>query len=271
MIEGALRDEVLDRLGAGSAPTLDELYGAWSEQVPWDNVQKRIFFAGAVEGPVPGFTPEAFFRDWLAHGTGGTCWSGTTALWALLRSLGFDARLVAASMLHGEDGRPNHGSVVIPDGDAFIMVDSSMLTRRPLRVQRGERLASTHPTQGPSVDWTGAHCLVTFPVPGRPSPLTCRLDAIDVPIERVREWHDGTRTTSPFNGALTLRVNRGDSVVGVAFGRRSVLTPEGPEPTTVLDLADMQRMLVDEAGMSEEIAAQLPPDEAYPAWVAEVA
>ena len=43
----------------------------------------------AAPPPLPGTQAADFFEHWLAHGTGGTCWSSSNALYMLVTALGF--------------------------------------------------------------------------------------------------------------------------------------------------------------------------------------
>src|SRR5690242_7978986 len=84
-----LVERVLTRLGLRQQPTLDlpglnVLYAAFSAHVPFDNVQKRIWFAGPQTTPLPGGNPSEFFSNFLKHGTGGTCWPINGGLYALI-------------------------------------------------------------------------------------------------------------------------------------------------------------------------------------------
>jgi N-hydroxyarylamine O-acetyltransferase len=82
-----LVDAVLDRLGVGAAAAdrdaLARVYGAWCQAVPFDNVLKRLALAERWPGRLPGSTAVDFFRDWIEYRTGGTCWAGNGALFAL--------------------------------------------------------------------------------------------------------------------------------------------------------------------------------------------
>ena len=92
-------ERVLERLGLTKRPSIDlaglnAVYAAWCGRIPFDNIQKRIWFAGDRTTPVTGGDPTEFFANWLAHGTGGTCWPTSGAMYALLRSLGYPARRI---------------------------------------------------------------------------------------------------------------------------------------------------------------------------------
>ena len=112
-----LRDAVCARLGIAPAPPtlefLEAVYAAWCRRVPFDNVRKLIALREAAPPPLPGTQAADFFEHWLAHGTGGTCWSSSNALYMLVTALGFTARRIAGSMRdlgfprqYGGDHRP---------------------------------------------------------------------------------------------------------------------------------------------------------------------
>src|SRR5438477_9902750 len=99
----SLVERVLERFGIRSAPAPDHvglhtIYAAWCTHVPFDNVRKMIALRTDDTGPLPGGDAEDFLATWLAHGTGGTCWPSSNALFALVDALGFDARRVTGSM-----------------------------------------------------------------------------------------------------------------------------------------------------------------------------
>src|SRR5579862_9322901 len=99
----ALVEQVLAKLGLSNWPSLDlsglnTVYAAVCANIPFDNVQKRIWFAGNRSRPVTGGDPSEFFENWLKHGTGGTCWPGNGGMYALARALGFNARRMAGSV-----------------------------------------------------------------------------------------------------------------------------------------------------------------------------
>jgi hypothetical protein len=91
--------------------------------------------ANAIIAFAAGNPAEDFFTAWLEHGTGGTCWPSSNALFALLEALGFEARRVAGSMY--DLGVRNHGSVKVRLGGRDWLFDSSMLTIEPLPLGDG--------------------------------------------------------------------------------------------------------------------------------------
>ena len=206
-----LRDRVLARLGldAPPAPDLDGLravYGAWSARVPFDNVRKMTALRDGRAGPLPGTAATDFLEAWLAHGTGGTCWPSSTALFALLRSLDFPARRVVGSMR--DMGVPNHGSikVALDGGGRGWLVDSSILCYGPLPL--GDAVATVgdapHAVEVEPVD--GTHVIWFASPPHEFFPCRLLLDPVDGAY--YREAYERSRAASPFNARLYARRNR---------------------------------------------------------------
>ncbi len=111
-----LLERVLVKLGLTERPSLDlaglnTLYAAFCGNVPAiDSIRKRIWFAGDQRTPLPGGDPTDYFESWLIHGTGGTCWPTNGAVYALVRSLGFDARRIAGCIVMEQYPGTNHCS-----------------------------------------------------------------------------------------------------------------------------------------------------------------
>jgi N-hydroxyarylamine O-acetyltransferase len=256
---------VLERLGLSSTPPPDRtglgaVYGAWCQKVPFDNVRKLIHLRSAQSGVLPGDAPEDFFDAWLLHGTGGTCWAGNGALQALLRSLGFDAVRVVATMVVASNLPPNHGSVVVRCEAARYLVDASILHGEPLAL---EESAPTHIAHGA---W-GVRCARRarrWMIAWRPLHAThgidCRIERMAASAREFHERHEQSRPWSPFNYALYARVNRGETVLGAAFGQRVTLLADGEARQGALDPAQRAEFLVEQIGLRESIVALLPPD-----------
>jgi N-hydroxyarylamine O-acetyltransferase len=254
---------VLARLGVEDPePDLDGLravYRAWCRSVSFDNVLKLIHLSEGADGPLPGSTAEGFFDAWLVHGTGGTCWSGNGALHALLDALGFDVQPVIATMLSSPQAtEPNHGSVVATvEGDRWL-VDASILSSSPLLVPA----AGTRPGDGPlpRFEWLDGRPAVLWRTPGAPDGFHCRIEQIGAGLEEWDRRHQRTRTWSPFNHRLNVRLVSGESTVGVASGRRYRIEPDGRVWQQELDPDGRARFLVEVVGVSEEVAARVPDD-----------
>jgi len=122
-----LVERVLAKLGLKNKPTLDlaglnTLYAAICGNIPFDNIQKRIWFATDRKKPSTGGDPTEFFENWVRHGTGGTCWPANGGMYALARAVGFPARRIAGSVIiPGYPAGANHGSVLVKlDGVEYI-------------------------------------------------------------------------------------------------------------------------------------------------------
>ncbi|MDR3418382.1 MAG: arylamine N-acetyltransferase [Nevskia sp.] len=263
-----LLEQVLARLGLSDRPepTLDglrTLYAAWSRKVPFDNVRKLIHLHSRAPGPLPGDSPAQFLADWLAYGTGGTCWAGNGALQAVLTALGFDASRGIATMLVAPRALPNHGTVVVACEGTRHVVDASILHGAPLPLDASAPTDVAHPAWGVQcrrrdgtwhIHWRPLH---------KPDGLECRLEQLQATPESFCERHEATRGWSPFNYELYARSNRGDAVVGVARGQRVVFDGACVHQTA-LGADERQRVLIDELGMREEIVQRLPPDTPTP-------
>jgi arylamine N-acetyltransferase len=260
-------EQVLEKMGFSTGPKndlagLSAVYARWCRRVPFDNIQKRLFYSGPAQGPVPGHTSEDFFQKWLAHGTGGTCWANSHAMHDLLESLGFDVVRVAATMLATPDVvGPTHGTVfAMVDGRQYL-VDGSMQTESPVPVREGGPETLRHPAQRVHLEHRDGQWQVRWHPAHRPEGLWCRIETVDVPVARFNEYHERTRTRSPFNSSLYVRLNYPDRTVTISAGEKLVLKLDG-NPLSIT-LTDNQRtqVLVEEFGISEELAASLPADQ----------
>jgi N-hydroxyarylamine O-acetyltransferase len=266
----ALVERVLERLGFAAAPAperagLASLYAAWCENVPFDNVRKRLHVAARDPGALPGDAPPGFFEDWLAYGTGGTCWAGNGALCALLQALGFRARRGMATMLAAPELPPNHGTVVVALDEGRFLVDASILCGAPLAIpeREGESTAVEHPAWGVVARRENGRVLVRWNALHRPA-LDCRVEAFEADAAEFRTRHEATRGWSPFNFSLSARRNRAGGVIGAGLGQRAEIVPDGTHAIRPFEPGERTRLLVEALGIAESVAAALPPDEPLP-------
>lgn len=261
----ALVERVLTRMGLSThpAPTftgLSTLYAAWCRKVPFDNVRKLIHLRRGDSGPLPGDSAEDFFEAWLRYGTGATCWGGHGALHALLSSLDFAAVRGVATMMLAPDIPPNHATVVVAcEGKSYI-VDASILHGEPLEMSESTPAAITHPAWGASFSAVDGQRIIHWRPIHMPQGLNCRIDKLDVSADIYRDFHERTRAWSPFNYQLYARANRNGTVVGTAFGQRIEFDATGNALQRGLEAHERLRFLVEDLGISEEIAAMVPAD-----------
>lgn len=251
---------VLADLGYEAMPSVDPdglalLYRSWCRSVPFDNTLKLIALHGDGDSGLPGMDADAFFRSWLRHRTGGTCWPTANALHALLGACGFESRLLAASM--ADTGIPSHGTTVVTLDGTEWLVDSSMLTDLPLRLATDSPTATDDPVFGTSAAPVAEGWLLQFPLPFADATMPCRTIAPDaVSHEYCVERYEVSREMSPFNQHPSTRLNDGEGVVSYGGGKRYRRTSAGVEESDLSGRLAFDA-LRDELGMSEEIVSEL--------------
>lgn len=264
----ALAERVLAKLGFASAPSIDleglnEIYAAICSRIPFDNAQKRIWFASGREKPATGGDPVEFFENWVKHGTGGTCWPTNGGMYALARALGFRARRTAGSVVVPNYPQgANHGSVLVAiDGTDYVF-DLPFGAFQVLPLVAGQA-ASTG---------TGVNNLGAAPRDGGGFEMYCNLGWAPVEIPyRPEPEHDPVdhsfflgryeiaNQVGFFNATLLAMRRFRDSIVTVGRGKKLVRTESGIETAEITD-AQLRAVLIEEIGFSEEIVARIPPD-----------
>lgn len=263
-----LTDRVVERLGLERMPEpdldgLDAVYGAYCRRVPFDSVLKRLHLAAKSPGPLPGASAEEAWSRWLADGCGGTCWAGSRALGSLLASVGFTVRRALATMHPGPMSRePNHGTLVVELDDRRWLVDASTTTGLPLPLEGGARAG----TLGGAEVRRGAagETLVFWRPLHNPGGLLFRLDEVGVSEAVFAARHEASRGFSVFNHGLHARLAKDGCVVGITLGMRVTIDAAGRVRARTLDDESRVRVLVEELGISEEIARAVPADEPVP-------
>jgi arylamine N-acetyltransferase len=261
----ATTEATLQRLGLSDAPKpdlagLNQVYGAWCEHVHFDNVVKRIHLASGSAEPIPNGPPEAFFASYLEHGTGGTCWGSSGALFALLDALGFDARRGSGAMRDDLSGPVHsHGTVLVRVDNTDYWVDSSMLTMRAFSTEHGIDDDPLHATR---IEPADPLFRVWWTHPFLDEMLGCLLLEDDVTHEHYLARYEWSRGQSPFNAALYAVRSSADTRVTLAFGQRFERTVDGVSSRPLVD--DRCQVLTEEFGYSEAIVSRLPDDDPLP-------
>jgi arylamine N-acetyltransferase len=264
-----LVERVLARLGLHQRPApdlagLNTLYAAFCGNVPFDNVQKRIWFASDQTAPLPGGNPTEFFENWLAHGTGGTCWPINGSLYALARALDFNARRIAGSVI--VDGYPqgaNHGSVLVSVEGVDYLTDAWMSSFKVLPLIPGTP-ASTgegiHDIRAVLIE-NGFELLCYAgwnreqPLPFHPEP---EHDQVDHAFWLAR--YDRTRKVGFFNDTLLISRHFPGSILTIGCTNKIRVAADGSLTKVKLTEAERKAVLVEELGLSEAIVEKLPPD-----------
>ena len=228
--------------------------------MPFDNVQKRLFLSRKGEGPMPGSAPEELLSAWLAHGTGGTCWAGSSALGALLAACGFTVQRTLATMSPGPHSKePTHATLVVELDGQRLLVDHSTTNGVALSLEGAARAGAVGGAR--IARGEGGETLFFWRPLHAPGEMPCRVDVVGASEQAFQEGHEDTRAWGLFNPALYLRVARPEGIVGIVMGRRVVLRADGSVAARALDVEGRVRVLVEDAGMSEEIARNVPADE----------
>ena len=267
VLQPRLVEQVLQKMGFSAPPQdnlagLSAIYGRWCRNIPFDNIQKRLFYSGLAEGPVPGHNSEEFFQQWLAHGTGGTCWANSHAMHDLLESVGFRVMRVAATMLVAPDViGPTHGTVFATVDDRQYLVDGSMQTESPVPVEEGDPEGVRHPAERVHLELREGHWHVRWHPAHRPDGLWCRIEEVDIPIDQFNEYHERTRSRSPFNASLYIRVNQPEQTTTIASGEKVIMKLDGKPVSIPLNDEQRSRVLVEEFGIDEALVSSLSADE----------
>ncbi len=263
-----LVDRVLAKLGLSDRPSLDRgglngLYAAFSGKVAAiDNILKRIWLTGDQTTPLTGGDPTDYFENWLTHGTGGTCYPTNGAVYALVSSLGFDARRIAGRIDMAEYPGTNHASVVVTLDGVDYLVDGNFGAFEVLPLVPG-RTTSTGQglNQIKAVPVENGFEVIWYTSFNREEPLTFRTEPEHDPVDHAffLAHYDETKNVGVFNDTLFICRRYPDSIV--TLGRdKAVVAADNTLTKTEISDTERKRVLVEEFDISEEIAAALPPD-----------
>ena len=114
---------------------------------------------------------------------------------------------------------------------------------------------SSGSTGKPSVTWR------ILPVPDG---FPCRIERIGADALEWDALHQRTAGWSPFNYQLNVRLLRGETSIGVAAGQRFEFDRDGTLSASPLDRDGRIRFLIEEIGISEQIARRVPDDRPIP-------
>ena len=269
-----LLTRILLKLDLTDRPKLDLaglncVYAAFSGNVPNDNIQKRIWFADDQTRPVTGGDPIEFFENWLAHGTGGTCFPASGGLHALLRAIGFNTNRISGSVImEGIEPDGNHGSVLVNLKGVDYLVDAQLGAFTVLPLVQGEPSSTgDHIHDIRAVPVLGGFDVQWYPGSNRQDPLVMRPNLEDGPVDHqfFLTHYDLSaskeRKRSRFNDALFISRHFLDSILIVAGRKRTKIFANNTVTKTDISDAERTRSLIEEFGISVEAANAVPPDE----------
>jgi N-hydroxyarylamine O-acetyltransferase len=208
-ISPALRDRVLARLALTAPVTPDlaglaALYRAWCDHIPFDNVRKLIALRSGSTAPLPGTTGTDFFEHFLAHGTGGTCWPTSEAMFELCESIGFVTRRVAGSMR--DQGFVTHGTVKVTLDGVDWLADTSILSN-VLLPAASDVFISGDPIFTAEVEPTDIAHIVWFSIPPNAGYTPCRLLVDPIDHEYLSMSYEKSKGFGAFNQHIYARRN----------------------------------------------------------------
>lgn len=270
-LPAGLVDAVLARLGLPGRPAVDpaglaRLYNAWCARVPYDNGRIRRSLADAPGRPVVGVGPAELLADNVATGNASQCTETAAALHALLRALGYDATLCLAyyNVATGTPLAANHVTVLVAFGPDRFLVDTVMLTGRPVPLREHED------RYGPldyavSRDPAGGWRLDSVTPVGR-TPMVCRLLAAVADPEVCAEVYRAVQDEgfADFNAAFYARRAVGEEMVTFSSSPRGAFlhrtSPGGTRSVPVEGPEHRVALLTAELGLAEDFVRRLPPD-----------
>jgi arylamine N-acetyltransferase len=258
---------VLERIALRQKPALDltglnQLYAAFCGNISFDNVQKRIWFAGPQTSPLPGSDPNEFFNNFLRHGTGGTCWPINGALYGLVHALGFQARRIVGSVIvEGYPRGANHGSVLVDLDGISYLVDAWMASFKALPLIPGSATSTgegIHDVRAVAIE-TGFE-IICFPGFDRVHPLSFRpeheYDPVDHAFFLARA--ERTKTVGFFNEVVFITRHFLDSILTIGRKSKFHVAADGTLTRTEPTEAERKKSFIEEFGLSEEIVDAIP-------------
>jgi arylamine N-acetyltransferase len=274
MLSTDLLERVLAKLGLNEKPATDlaglnKVYAAFSANVSTDNILKRIWLVGDQKRPVTGGEPGEFFESWLAHGTGGTCFPASGALFALLSTLGFDAqRYLASVMMDGIETDGNHGTVVVCMEGQDYLVDAQLGSYVALPLVVGCETSTgdgIHDIR--AVPVADRFDIQWYPGSNRQTPMVTRLELKRGPVHHavflaqyaLSALRD--RKRSPFNDALFVGRHFPERILNLGRTTLTEVSADNLVSRRQVGIAERTEILIEIFGISPEVVARIPPDE----------
>jgi hypothetical protein len=213
-------DDVLEALDLSRAEPgsgfLEALFARFNAKVPFESASKILRNAQVPDPSAKPRTPEIFWEEHLASGTGGTCFARVAAFDALLGSLGYRSRRVLGRVEREED----HAALIVETAAGESIVDVGF----PLPAILPARPGRTETAQGElEVAATARGFRIAF-LEGVPeTPREIEVYAGNVLDERFASlWRETFQPNSRFLREVHLRRDLGNRVLSFATGLVSV-------------------------------------------------
>ncbi len=269
-------DAFLAKMGLSGRPDTDldgltTLYGAWLQSVPFCSTLKRYHYRDDPErpGPLPIATAPAFAAEYLAHGTGGTCFPTAESWFQLLIACGFEATRGAGAMLDfPQIPGPNHGTVTVELDGRLYLVDPFFGSRAPLRLDDAPQKIAALPslelrTEPDSDNQHGGRPIVFWQFYNtRSAKFRFGFDPRYLTTDQAffaERYEASSGPNSVFNRCLYISRHRGDEVHTIYQGTYFILKPDNSIADRPVG-EDRTELLTGVFGISEERALGLPAD-----------
>lgn len=254
-------ERLLERIGFSGDPepnieTLNRIYKFWCRDVGYDNVLKRIYIDEGHTGPFPVMDPNDFLESWMKHGTSGSCWPSSEALYGVLALAGFVPERVAGQMLECNDPMdPNHGAIIVHLDGKRLYVDPGMAAEVALEIVPGKPNRTASKAFG---IWDEGDGHIWWQPGHSRRAIEAVMDMENLSYDFFSHRYEKTKEFSLFNTTLYVRRNRDDGIL--TFGRGNVLRvdTQGELTAEPMDDKDVPAFLVEKMGLSEEIVARVP-------------
>lgn len=239
-----------------SLNNLSKFYQEWCRLIPFDNLMKTHKLVADINASLPGVTAEEFFCDWLKYGVGGTCWAGNGAIFALLRTMGYNAEFVAGCMLSDpldKSSSLGHGSIIVTLDEGEFLIDATMLHGVPINLVPNE---SSNKTFYFRVERRDDKFQIKWRPLGRNYSFF-QINKRNLVESEIFTLHEASRGLSKFNGSPIIRMARSSSLIGVVRGDLIIRDEQGVETFQNADQFCFSQTLVNKFYINQEFSNQI--------------
>lgn len=255
-VERVLKKLNVEEVSQCSISNLSKFYQAWCRLIPFDNLMKTHKLSTDINASLPGITAEEFFCNWLKYGVGGTCWAGNGAIFALLRTLGYNAEFIAGCMLSDpldKSSSLGHGSIIITLDEGAFLIDATMLHGVPIHLVPNE---SANKTFYFRVEKRDDKFQIKWQPLGRNYSFF-QINKRNLVESEILTLHEASRGLSKFNGSHLIRMARSSSLIGIVRGSLIVRDEQGVETFQNSDQFCFPQTLVNDFGINREFSNQI--------------
>ena len=209
-------DEILEALDLSRAQPgsgfLEALYARFNDRVPFENASKIVRNADVPDPVSKPRTPDVFWADHLALGSGGTCFARVAAFDALLQELGFRTRRVLGRVRNPND----HAALFVetPGGERIADVGFPLQSIIPAAAGSVDSAVATL-----RVEETASGLRVTYEGGVPEGPRVIEIGSATATPESYDDlWRRTFRSDAPFLQEISIRRDLGNRILAFARG-----------------------------------------------------